>query len=569
MGRAGCGGVAGADRGRGVGPAGAGAGQCAGRRAGRGRLVGRGGRTSGGGLAGEPPLAVPARVRRGPGPSDVRQHGRGVVARGDPHHLAGGANFYIGNNAEATGTYKAPPFVRPNPAYEADDFASEASQRAGRTLSPGEVSRYWFGEGLRRWKTAPADSLRLLVHKLGLLLNRFEIPDNQSPEVVRLVAAPGLAWGVIGFGVLLPFAALGCLGRSPFLSFVALSNAGLLSTALFFVVGRYRIPWVPGLALLAGAGLVDTVRRIAAREWRGLMTRWLLLAVPAAAVAWWPMADPSPDRWGRAEIGLAFAFAQAGQLQPTIDALDDARDRARSGGARMRELMTAGPFRRIFASLASGRPTGPSGDALDRERARRLRQFPEGRVEARRLLETILSENPDDPETLRELGAWWLGGAEDPKTRAQAVAALAESAGRPLSRRAPCAGPFRFRGSGAHRSQLLPVPARQGDPGEPGSTGGFRAMTGGSPLGKACDPFAGGSRARTKPNRSGHFRSIWISVLPVGGMSTEIPDVIGLAYSSGVIRVCCDIALSRHLHILVGGDRHGSACRGWHRRSGS
>ena len=93
----------------------------------------------------------------------------------------------------------------------------------------------------------------------------------------------------------------------------------------------------------------------------------------------------------------------------------------------MRELMTAGPFRRIFASLASGRPTGPSGDALDRERARRLRQFPEGRVEARRLLETILSENPDDPETLRELGAWWLGGAEDPKTRAQAVAALAKA----------------------------------------------------------------------------------------------------------------------------------------------
>ncbi len=239
----------------------------------------------------------------------------------------GGANFYIGNNAEATGTYEAPPFVRPNPSYEAGDFASEASRRAGRTLSPGEVSRYWFGEGLRRWKTAPADSLRLLVHKLGLLLHRFEIPDNQSPEVVRLVAAPGLAWGVIGFGVLLPAAALGlgCMGRSPFLSFVALTNAGLLSTALFFVVGRYRIPWVPGLALLAGAGLVDTYRRIAAREWRGLTTRWLLLAVPAAAVAWRPMADPSPDRWGNAEIGLAIAFAQAGQLEPTIDALDDAR----------------------------------------------------------------------------------------------------------------------------------------------------------------------------------------------------------------------------------------------------
>jgi hypothetical protein len=356
------------------------------------------------------------------------------MAVGPSHELIlttwqGGANFYIGNNAEATGTYEAPPFVRPNPAYEAHDFASEASLRAGRTLSPGEVSHYWFGEGLRRWKTHPADSLRLLVHKFGLLLHRFEIPDNQSPEVVRMVAAPGLAFGVIGLGVLLPLAALGlgCLGRSPFLSFVALTNAGLLSTALFFVVGRYRIPWVPGLALLAGAGLVDTARRVAARDWRGLTARWLLLAVPAAAVAWRPMADPSPDRWGRAEIGLAIAFAQAGQLGPTIDALDDARAIGPGPAARVRELMTAGPLRRLFASLASGRPTGPSGAALDRERARRLRQFPEGRAEARRLLEAILREHPDDPATLHELGAWWLCDAEDPKTRAQAVAALAKA----------------------------------------------------------------------------------------------------------------------------------------------
>jgi hypothetical protein len=345
----------------------------------------------------------------------------------------GGANFYIGNNAEATGTYEAPSFVRPNPAYEADDFASEASLRVGRTLSPAAVSRYWLGEGLRRWKTAPGASLRLLVHKLGLLLHRFEIPDNQSPEVVRLVAAPGLAWGVIGFGVLLPLAALGCLVRSPFLSFVALTNAGLLSTALFFVVGRYRIPWVPGLTLLAGAALVDTARRIAARDWRGLTARWLLLAMPAAVLAWRPMADPSPDRWGRAEIGLAFAFAHAGQLEPTIDALDDARAIGPGPAAHVRALMTAGPFRRLFAALASGRPTGPPGDVLDRARARRLRQFPEGRAEARRLLETILSKNPDDPETLRELGAWWLDDVEDPKTRGLALATLKKARRDPSS----------------------------------------------------------------------------------------------------------------------------------------
>ena len=63
-----------------------------------------------------------------------------------------GANFYIGNGAGATGTYWAPDFVEANPAREADDFAAEASRRSGRSLTPGQVSRFWFGQGLARWR---------------------------------------------------------------------------------------------------------------------------------------------------------------------------------------------------------------------------------------------------------------------------------------------------------------------------------------------------------------------------------------------------------------------------------
>ena len=57
---------------------------------------------------------------------------------------------------------------------------------------------------------------------------------------------------------------------------------GLISTALFFVVGRYRIPWVPGLALLAAAGVVDTSRRLTARRWQELALSIGLLAAPVA-----------------------------------------------------------------------------------------------------------------------------------------------------------------------------------------------------------------------------------------------------------------------------------------------
>src|SRR5262249_9346541 len=126
----------------------------------------------------------------------------------------GGANFYIGNGPEATGTYAAPAFVEANPAREADDFAAEAERRVGRRLGYSGVSRFWLAEGLRHWREAPLGSLRLLAYKAGLLAHDFEIPDNQDFEVVRLVAAPRLSWGFLSFGTVLPLAALALgLGR--------------------------------------------------------------------------------------------------------------------------------------------------------------------------------------------------------------------------------------------------------------------------------------------------------------------------------------------------------------------
>ena len=103
-----------------------------------------------------------------------------------------GANFYIGNGPQATGTYHAPGFVEANPAREANDFTAEAKRRSGRDLSPGQVSRFWLEQGLRRWREAPGQSVALLAYKSGLLAHNFEISDSQDQEFVRLVAAPRL-----------------------------------------------------------------------------------------------------------------------------------------------------------------------------------------------------------------------------------------------------------------------------------------------------------------------------------------------------------------------------------------
>jgi 4-amino-4-deoxy-L-arabinose transferase-like glycosyltransferase len=346
-----------------------------------------------------------------------------------------GANFYIGNGPEATGIYVAPDFVNPNPAYEADDYLGEARRRSGRMLTPGQSSAFWFREGLKRWRDAPGASLRLLMRKVMLLLSNEEIADNQSFELARLVAAPVLGWCMLSFGWILPCAAMG-LGRwerSPFWWFLVLSTgAGLATTVVFFVVGRYRIPWMPGLLLLAACGLVDAARRLVAGRWLGLAMCLVGLALPAALLAWRPADLPFEQRWGQTEWSLFVADFRAGQLEPALDALDDARALGATPAGKMAEMLASGPLHdQLAASLQLAerwdQMLGHSPDA-DLHRARWLRQLPERRAESRALLAKGLQAHPDDPRWRREWGAWWLGELNDPAARSRAATELARAA---------------------------------------------------------------------------------------------------------------------------------------------
>jgi hypothetical protein len=341
-----------------------------------------------------------------------------------------GPNFYNGNGPEATGTFADIPFVAAHPFFEADDYRREAERRTRRRLTPGAVSQFWFGEGLKRWRTAPGASLRLLALKGFLLANDHEVADNHNGQYLRLTAVPALGFAVLSFGWIAPWAALG-LGRarrdrSPFWRFLVVATAaGLGATAAFFVVGRYRIPWVPGLILLGAAGAVDLAQRLAARRLKETALRILLLGAPAAALAWAPTPVAAEDRWGLALRRQFKAYLASGQLDPAVDALDDARA---LGAVPMRNLgamMTAGPEHDQWASLLAEVSDRPDSNLI---RARWLRQIPEGRAESRQLLEVMLRAQPDDAAALREWGGWWLGAARDLEARAQAEAAFRRAA---------------------------------------------------------------------------------------------------------------------------------------------
>ena len=302
-----------------------------------------------------------------------------------------GPNFYIGNGPEATGTYAAPAFVRANPAYEAADYAREAMRRSGGPLTPGQISRFWLVEGLKQWIREPLASIRLLGWKLALLTHRFEVPDNQDLEYVNITAAPSLRWGIVDFGVLFPLAAVG-LGRQSRGSFwwflTVATGAGLISTAFFFVVGRYRLPWVPGLALLAAAGVVDLVHCARQRDWKGLTWRLGLLAIPAGLIAWRPQADPTPLRWGNQLIATGLANLRSGRLDPAIDAFDLARAFHERTADRVRGILETEPYHGLMAALIAERTSKSEHESARAEESvalcRLIRQLPETRHEAER-----------------------------------------------------------------------------------------------------------------------------------------------------------------------------------------
>ena len=154
-----------------------------------------------------------------------------------------GQNFYIGNaRANSSGAYLAPPFLRPNPEVEEQDFAAEARRRTDRDdLTPSQISSFWLREGLAEITADPVHFLRHLGKKLVVFANRYEIPDNSSFEffqrdVSTLLNAPFPGWALV-----LPLAVAGSwLGRSRPLAwilmlFFASYTAGLL---LFFNLSR-------------------------------------------------------------------------------------------------------------------------------------------------------------------------------------------------------------------------------------------------------------------------------------------------------------------------------------------
>jgi hypothetical protein len=205
-----------------------------------------------------------------------------------PITTGGGVNFYIGNNSDANGFYAVPRLggksLGGTPEEQAKNIVSIAAAESGRSLSPREVSNFWFAAGLRYIHEHPRPWAALLWQKLLYFWNGYERANVENEYFHRRF--PGiLQLPLVRFGLVAPLALLGIFLTRGRWKRLTLLYGGILTyfcTALaFYVLARYRIPAVPFLVPFAGAAVTELVAIARARRRSELVLSLAALALLA------------------------------------------------------------------------------------------------------------------------------------------------------------------------------------------------------------------------------------------------------------------------------------------------
>jgi Tfp pilus assembly protein PilF/4-amino-4-deoxy-L-arabinose transferase-like glycosyltransferase len=205
-----------------------------------------------------------------------------VQQRFSPFSVQGGINFYIGNNAEATGRFMSPEGVSVTPVKQVKTSIESAEKALGTSLSPAEASRYWLFRGLRFLGDHPVDAFVLYAKKFGLFWRKEEIGLNIDYSLSKDLA-PLLQWPLVSFGLVAPLAVLGMVlsaqRRKDTWLGILFVIASMISVVLFFVAARYRMCVVPFLIIFSAHALHWLADRIKERRLKAVSVFALLLVV--------------------------------------------------------------------------------------------------------------------------------------------------------------------------------------------------------------------------------------------------------------------------------------------------
>ena len=201
----------------------------------------------------------------------------------------GGINFYIGNNKNSDGASAI--FYKEDWQYR--DFQEVAEKETGKSMKPSEISNYYYKKGIDFFLTYPSIASELLVKKLYLFWNRFEISNNQDIYFFKryssLIRAAPLGFWLIGplgwVGMILSLPSRlnstrqkseqitgskenissSCFGWCIALPIIFVFSY-MITVVIFFVTARFRIPVIPFLIIFSGFALVWLVEKITRKD---------------------------------------------------------------------------------------------------------------------------------------------------------------------------------------------------------------------------------------------------------------------------------------------------------------
>lgn len=203
----------------------------------------------------------------------------------------GGINFYIGNNENADGASA----IFDNAHWEYRDFQLAAQRETGQSMSHSEISNFYYQKGISFILQKPFQAFKLLVKKLYLFWNKYEISNNQdiyfSRRYSSLIRILPLGFWLIGplalSGMILSVLAKRrskktdrkkIMVRRKTLSLPVLFVFSYMATVvMFFVPARFRLPVIPILIIFSGFSLVWLYDRFRRKELSSLKLLFLIL----------------------------------------------------------------------------------------------------------------------------------------------------------------------------------------------------------------------------------------------------------------------------------------------------
>ena len=202
-----------------------------------------------------------------------------------------GANFFIGNNPAADGTYGSVHKIIGEPQLEGKDATRLAERISGRKLTPGQVSDFWFEKSLDYIRSAPLNWFGLLGKKWLMVWNAREVEDSDDLYVYRQWSSLlSVLSRVSHFGLLVPLAAAGIwLTRKQWRRLwllYAMIIFFALSVSVFYVFGRYRFPLVPLLVVFGGVAIAELGTVYRQHSWRSLPAVLVIVLMTAVIVNW-------------------------------------------------------------------------------------------------------------------------------------------------------------------------------------------------------------------------------------------------------------------------------------------